>query len=212
MIVLEPSRMLHYIIMFQILAVVSVVLFLLAAPPYILDTLKGETKPERATWFVFSVLGIIAFVSQAELGATWSLVFSGIDTLGSLIVFTLSVKYGVGGWSKLDRFALLIAAVGVGTAILVHEPFIALLGNIIADISGTVLTVYKTFRAPDTETTVSWVLTGTSALAGVLSVGSLKFSLLLYPVYLVLANYAIPVTQIVGRLYWRRQAQPRKAI
>lgn len=197
----------------QILAAISVVFFLAAAPPYIIDTLKGKTKPERATWFVFSVLGLIAFVSQAELGATWSLVFSGVDTLGSLIVLILSIKYGVGGWSKLDRYALAIAAGGVGVAVLAHEPIIALLGNIAADISGTVLTVHKTFRAPDTETTISWALTGTSALAGVLSVGSLKFSLILYPAYLALANYAIPVTQVIGRAWWRAHGgQPGEAI
>ena len=194
--------------MYQIFAAVSVACFLIAAPPYIIDTLRGKTKPERATWFVFSVLGIIAFVSQAKLGATWSLVFSGIDTFGSLIVFGLSIKFGIGGWTKLDRAALIVAGIGVVIAVVVHAPVIALLGNILADISGTLLTVYKTFRVPDTETTISWLLTGTSALMGVLSVGSFNLALLLYPAYLVAANYAIPVTQLIARRYWRTHSRP----
>ncbi len=196
--------------MFQIFAAVSVVFFLLAVPPYIIDTLKGKTKPERATWFVFSVLGIIAFISQAKLGATWSLVFSGVDTLGSLIILGLSIKSGVGGWTRLDRIALVIAATGVVIAVFAHQPIIALLGNIMADISGTILTMYKTFHAPDTETTISWLLTGTSAFMGVLSVGSWNIALLLYPMYIMLANYAIPATQLVGRLHWRTNPQPQK--
>ncbi len=199
--------------MYQALAATSVIFFLFAAPPYIIDTLKGKTKPERATWFVFSVLGIIAFISQAKLGATWSLVFSGIDTLGSLIVLGLSIKFGVGGWTKLDRIALTIAAVGVVAALVAREPILALLGNILADISGTVLTVYKTFRAPTTETTISWLLTGTSACLGVLSVGSFNFTLILYPAYIALANYAIPATQLLARTYWHTHGGvPKEAI
>lgn len=199
--------------MYQVLAAISVVFFLLAAPPYVIDTLQGKTRPERATWFVFAVLGIIAFVSQVELGATWSLVFSGIDTLGSMVVLGLSLKYGVGGWTRLDRVALTIAAGGVAIALFAHQPVIALLGNILADISGTVLTVYKTFRAPNSETTISWALTGTSALMGALSVGSLNIGLLLYPVYIMFANYAVPATQILGRIYWRSHGgQPVKIL
>jgi hypothetical protein len=197
---------------YQVLAGLSIVLFIFAAPPYIRDTLKGKTKPERATWFVFSVLGIIAFISQAKLGATWSLVFAGLDTLASLIVFVLSVRYGVGGWTFLDRVALAIAAVGVLTALLVREPVIALLGDILADISGTALTVYKTFRAPDTETTISWLITGTAALTGVLAVGSFNVALLLYPVYLMAANYAVPVAQYAGRLHWRTRSGVPKEV
>lgn len=129
--------------------------------------------------------------------------FSGLDTLASLIIFALSVKFGVGGWTFLDKIALAIAAVGVGVALIAREPVVALLGNILADISGTTLTVYKAFRAPGTETTISWLITGTAALTGVLSVGSLNAALLLYPAYLMFANYAVPIAQYAGRLYWR---------
>jgi hypothetical protein len=199
--------------MLQTLAVLSVVFFLLASPPYIIDTLKGKTKPERATWFVFSVLGIIAFISQAKLGATWSLVFSGMDTVGSLIVFSLSINYGVGGWTVLDRIALSVAACGVAVALWAHQPLIALVGDLLADISGTVLTIYKTFRAPDSETTISWLLVGTGAFTGVLAVGSFNIALLLYPVYIMFANYSVPVAQAVGRAYWHKHGgQPQAAM
>lgn len=189
--------------MSQFLAVLTVVLFLAAAPPYILDTVRGKTKPERATWFIWSVLGIIAFVSQVKLGAAWSLLFSGLDTLGSMITFTLSLRFGVGGWTKLDRLALAIATVGVIISVAERQPVIALLGVMLADLSGTALTIRKTFLAPDTETTISWLLVGTGGLCGVLLVGKLDVSLLLYPAYLMAANYSVPVVQVIARFYWR---------
>lgn len=187
----------------EILAGLSVMLFLLAGPPYIIDTLKGRTKPERATWFIWSVLGIIAFISQVSLGASWSLVFTGLDTFGSLLVLGLSLRYGVGGWAVLDRIALVIAGVGAVTSLIVQQPIVALLGVILADISGTVLTIRKTLRHPNSETTISWLLVGTGALCGVLSVRHLDFGLLIYPLYLLVANYSIPLAQVIGRAYQR---------
>ncbi len=184
--------------MLQLFALISAVLVLIGIPPYIRDMLRGVTKPERATWFILSVLGVIAFGSQVALGGTWSLVFSGLDALATLMVFALSIRYGVGGWTTLDKIALLIAAAGVLIACIAREPIIALAGVILADISGTFLTVIKTYIEPSSETTITWLLTGTAALFGILAVGKTDPGLLLYPLYLMMANYVIPITQWLG--------------
>src|SRR5579883_1297764 len=152
--------------MLALFAALSVVFALGAIPPYIMSTVRGQTRPERATWAIFSVINAVAFVSQMLLGARWSLVFAGMDMLGSLTVFGLSIWRGVGGWTPLDRLAFAMAVVGVAISLAVKAPFIALLGVMLADISGTVPTVVKTFREPQSEFGVSWLLTGTSALFG----------------------------------------------
>lgn len=185
--------------MLQLLVALTVATFLLAAPPYIIDTLRGKTKPERATWFIWSVLGIIAFVSQAQLGATWSLVFAGFDALGSIITFTLSVWFGVGGWTRLDRIALLVATIGVVVSLAEQQPVIALLGVVLADASGTILTIRKTFHAPDSETTISWLLVAAGALCSILSIGKFDPALMLFPGYLVIANLSVVLAQLLGR-------------
>lgn len=182
----------------EMFAVISAVLILLAAPPYIIDTLKGNTKPERVTWFIFSVLGLIAFVSQLLLGASWTLVFSGLDTLASVLVFGLSLKYGVGGHTKLDITALIIATIGVLIAILAKEPIISLLGVILADVSGMALTIKKAYLDPKSETIITWLLAGTASVFGILSAGEMTVGILLYPVYLMVANYSIPLAQFIG--------------
>ncbi|HVU59280.1 MAG TPA: hypothetical protein VHC98_00345 [Candidatus Saccharimonadales bacterium] len=187
----------------QALAIAQVAIFCLAGPPYILDTIHGKTQPERATWFIWTVLGAIAFVSQVLLGASWSLVFTGLDTLGSLLVFLLSIRFGVGGWTRLDKAALVVAAVGVCVSLLARQPIIAIVGVIVADVSGALLTVRKTFLHPGSETTVSWLLIGVGSLCGVLSVQRLDAALLLYPVYLCIVNWSVPLAQIAGRAYQR---------
>jgi hypothetical protein len=185
--------------MVQLLVALTVITFLLAAPPYVINTVKGKTKPERATWFIWSILGLIAFVAQAKLGATWSLVFAGVDALGSIITFGLSIRFGVGGWTQLDRIALVIAALGVIISLVEQQPIIALLGVILADASGTILTIRKTFLAPDSETTISWLLVAVGAVCSILSIGRFDLVLMLFPAYLALANLSVVVSQLIGR-------------
>jgi len=191
-------------------AVISAVLILVAGPPYALDTLKGITKPERMTWFIFSLLGVVAFISQTGLGASWSLLFSGLDTAGSCLMLLLSLKYGVGGYAKRDIVALSVALVGVFAALLFKQPLMSLAGVILADASGTALTIRKAYVDPGSETTITWLCVGTSAVFGSLAVGTWSLALLLYPLYLVLANYAVPLAQLLGRP--KQQTQTSKAL
>jgi hypothetical protein len=190
----------------EILTLFSVVFILAAGPPYFLDILRKKTKPQRATWLIFTVLGLIAFISQLQLGATWSLVFLGLDTLGSLSVLILAIPYGVGGFNLLDRYAMGVATAGVLVAILAGKPIIALLGVMAADLAGAVPTIRKAYLAPESETTLSWLLVGTAAALGAFTVGKMDLSLLLFPIYLTLIQYAIPLAQLFGRMKAKNSA------
>lgn len=191
--------------MAEFLAVLSGVVMLIGGPPYLIDILKGKTKPQRTTWFIWSVQGLIAFGSQVSLGARWSLVFSGLNAAGNLAVFLLSLKFGVGGWKRIDIAALVIACVGLAVSIIARAPLIALLGVILADFAGVVPTLRKTFLMPQSETSITWLALGTSSLLATFSVGSWKFSLLLYPAYMAFADYAVLVAQGFGVLASRAE-------
>jgi hypothetical protein len=181
-------------------AILSGIIVLIGAPFYAVDIFKGKTKPERTTWFIWSVLGVIAFLSQHALHARWSLVYSGLDALGSLIVFGLSLKYGVGGWTVLDRIALIVATIGVAVALVAHYPLVAILGIILADCAGAALTIRKTYHNPDSETSITWFGVGTSALFGALSVGRFRPALLLYPLYLAIVSYGVLIAKQLGHM------------
>lgn len=197
--------------MAEIFAILSGLILAAGAPPYLIDILKGKTKPERATWFIWSVLGTIAFFSQLSLHGGWSLVFIGLDGLGSIIVFLLSLKYGVGGWTRLDKAGLIIAAGGVIISLLAHDAAIALWGVVLADVSGVVLTIQKTFLDPSSETGITWFFLGSSALLGALAVGRWQFTLLLYPAYLAVANYGVLIAKYSGLTLRRANRDVRQS-
>ncbi len=185
--------------MHTIFLVLSIVLVLAAMPPYIIDILKGKTKPERMTWLIWSGLGITAFVSQAALGATWSLFFSGLDLLGSVIILGLSIKYGVGGLSFNDKLAFVLAVIGILASLIAKQPVIAILGVVLADVSAAVLTWIKVWRDPGSETTISWLLFATGGVCSLFLIRPWSWALAVYPLYLAVANYIVPMLQLLRK-------------
>ena len=92
--------------MLKTLGLLSGFLSIIMYIPYLRDIFHHTTKPERASWLIWSVLGGIAFFSQFAKGATNSLWLTGAQTLGVFVVFILSLRYGVGGLVKRDIYAL----------------------------------------------------------------------------------------------------------
>jgi hypothetical protein len=190
--------------MLPVFGYISAVLSLLMVVPYIRDIFVAGTKPERASWFIWTVLGFIAFFSQSAKGATDSLWLTGGQTLAVLIVFLLSIKYGVGGLTKRDTRALIAAGIGLVLWYITKEAAWALLIVIAVDSAGTILTVLKSYEDPESETLITWIISGTSGIFGALAVGALHPILLAYPAYIIIANYTIVAAMLLGRRKLRK--------
>src|SRR5262249_33474456 len=141
----------------------------------------------------WTVLGSIAFFTQLSSGATWSLFLPGADTIATSLIFILSLHNGVGGISKRDYYALALAGIGLIFWYFTKEPLTALLITIGVDAIGSVLTLIKTFADPHSETFSSWLLASLGGLFAALAVGQLTFVLLVYPIYIFIANGAVDV-------------------
>jgi hypothetical protein len=191
--------------MLQILGLLSAMLIPLCYAPYIKDIFALKTKPERASWFIWATHGSIAFFSQLAKGATDSLWLSGLETLFSAIVFLLSLKYGVGGFTKRDITALSIAGIGLILWSITKEPAIALFLVIIVDAAGAYVTIVKSYEDPESETLITWILAGTAGLLSALSVGSMNLILLSYPIYIVIANYLTAGAILLGKNHLKNQ-------
>lgn len=175
----------------EIFGYLSGIAILLSFFPYIRDIFKDKTKPERASWLIWAILGSISFFSQFAKGASWSLIMTGAQTLGDLLVFLLAIKYGLGGFKRRDIIGLSGAALGLILWYLTREAAVALLIIIFVDGTGAVLTAIKAYEKPETETVSSWVLTFLGGLFACFAVGSLNLILLAFPFYICLASGTI---------------------
>lgn len=167
--------------------------------PYIRDILRKTTKPERASWFIWTVLGSIAFFSQLAKGATNSLWLTGVETVGVTLIFLLSLPYGVGGLKKRDIIALIVAVFGLVLWLFTKDATYALFLTILVDGAGAILTVIKAYETPGSETLSTWLLAGIAGILSTLSVGSFNLILLSYPLYIIVINFAVIIAMELGK-------------
>jgi len=185
--------------MLQLYGITSAALSIFCLLPYIVDILKHKTRPERASWLIWSVLGFIAFFSQMAEGATNSLWLTAAQTFIVTVVFILSIKFGSGGLIKRDILSLIVAGLGIVLWVFTKEAAAALYIVIAVDFTGSILTIVKSYEDPRSETLITWILSGTAGFFGALSVGEWSFVLLSYPVYLWLINYVVAGAILLGR-------------
>ena len=167
--------------------------------PYIQGILKGKVKPQRASWLIWSVLTAIAFFTQISIGASHSLWLPGVQTIGVIIVFLLSLKVGIGGFTKRDILTLIAAAAILVIWHFTNDPVLATYLTILIDGLGGLLTVLKSYEDPDSETAITWALSGTAGLCALVSVGSLNPELAAYPIYVCAINFAVVAAIMLGK-------------
>jgi hypothetical protein len=174
-------------------------LALLDPIPYVRDILRGRTRPYRATWLIWSGLGVLTFCSQLADGGTWSIAAVGVQAASTLFVFVLSIRRGQGGARRTDAALLLLAAGGTVAWLSSSEPVLATVFVIAADALGVALMLPKTWQDPWSETRSSYVLASASGVLSTIAVGALDAALLLYPAYFACANGVTAVVITVGR-------------
>jgi hypothetical protein len=167
--------------------------------PYIRDVIKKTTYPERASWLIWDVLTAIAFFSQLAKGASASLWLPGFEVGGLSIVLILSIKSGKGGLSRKDILALIGAGIGLVLWYVTKEPAVALYIIICIDMIGTILTLEKAYRNPESETMSTWFLVAIAGILSIIAVGKVNIVLLSYPFYIFAANAAIVVAIALGQ-------------
>lgn len=184
--------------MFEFIGLSAGVLASISYIPYVLDVIKQKAKPERATWLIYTALAAIALLSQVSKGATDSLWLTVFDSIGAIIIFLLSIKYGMGGFTKRDIRALIAAGIGLILWYVTRDAIYALLITMVIDAIGTALTVIKTYEQPSTETYTVWLLVSIASILAMISVGSFDITLLAYPFYIFLANFSVVMAKFLA--------------
>ncbi len=161
------------------------VISLSAYAPYILSILRKETKPNRASWIIWAIVSTIIALSYREAGASYAFLAPVGYVIGSTIVFILSIRHGVGGWTPFDRRCLIGAAISLVLWWVFNSPMSALLINLFINLLGTLPTMRKAWYQPETESKVAWSLFSLGSIINLFAVESWTFSMAVYPVSMI---------------------------
>lgn len=141
-------------------AYLGVIISFLGGLIYLKAVIKGEVKPNKVSWLIWSIAPFIAFFAQARQGV-------GVESLGSLIsgvdpllIFAASFLNRKAEW-KVTRFDLtcgLLSFLGLALWQITQVGNIAIIFCILADFLAGVPTLVKCYKEPETENGVGFLL------------------------------------------------------
>lgn len=180
---------------------------LLGFLPYVRDVLARRTVPSRSTWLIWTIVGSMLCASYWQSGASETLWISVSYVAGPLCVFLLSLRFGEGGWSRLDRFCLASSGLSAVLWTITRQPLLALWLNIAVDSLGALPTIKKTYREPASESRAAWSCFFAGAVLNLVAARSWSLGAIAYPLYLFAVS-AVMTALILGRAGGRSQRAP----
>lgn len=168
--------------------IISTVIALISPIIYAKAIFKGEAKPHRTTRFVLltiTALSTLTLFAQHDTVAIW---LAGVSTVQAIFIFILSLKYGMGGYAKSDIVCLIVAVVGILLWQITDNPALGLYFAILADFTGMVPTLLKTYKLPHTEIYLFFLLDVFAGFFSLMAVKQWTTAEVSFPLYIMLIN------------------------
>ncbi|HZE87161.1 MAG TPA: hypothetical protein VE090_03035 [Methylomirabilota bacterium] len=173
--------------------IVGVLLNAIGGAKYLFDTLKGKTKPNKVTWFLWALAPLIAFAAEFKQGIGLISLMTFSVGFVPLIIFLASFVNRQAAW-KITRLDI---ACGILSLLGLLLWFVTKLGNtaiffaIISDAIAAIPTLIKSYKAPETESKQAYLLSGLNGLITTLTIKQWTFAYYGFPVYMIVSNWII---------------------
>lgn len=160
---------------------------------YIKETLKGNIKPNKISWLLWSIPPFIATFAALSAGMGWvalPIFMSGFTPLVGFIVSFVNKK---ADWQlkAFDYFCGFFSVLAIILWVITKEPITAIIFSLVADIFATIPTVKKTWQYPETEKSYTYIGGLFSAITAFTVIKVWNFPSLAFPIYLVLMDSTI---------------------
>ena len=187
--------------------IISSLLAFISPLVYARAIFSGNAKPHRTTRLVLLIISLLATLSLFVQKDTVAIYLAGISTLQSILIFILSIQYGMGGWSKVDVFCLMVAIFGIILWQTTKNPSLALYASILADFIGMIPALIKTYNFPKTEVWTFYALDVCAALFSLFAIKSFTVFTVqqfAYPLYITCINFLMVVLIVRDRKIFKR--------
>jgi len=157
---------------------------------YIRDTLKGETKPNRVSFFLWGAVPLITFFAQHGAGAGRQIFYTLFFVTVNFIILIASLTNTKAYWriSNFDIACGLISLAALTGLFLHNELLLALFLSIVADLFASIPTIVKAYRYPETETTLAYGAEMIGSLIVLLTIHNWIFANYSFAIYILCMN------------------------
>jgi len=185
----------------QYIVLVGVVISLWGTFSYIKETIRGNTKPNRVTWLLWSVSPMIAVAAAISNGVTWAVLPVFMSGFGPFLVFVASF-FNKNSYWRLRLFDYLCGFLSIMALIawgLTKDPNIAIILAITSDGLAATPTLVKFWRYPETETVEAYVAGFLNASTSFFAIKAWNFSSYAFPTYLIFLNACFVLCFLRGK-------------
>ena len=168
---------------------------------YFVDTIKGKTKPNKVTWFLWALAPLIAFFAELKQGIGVTALLTFIVGFNPLMIFIASFVNKKSQWkiSRLDIVCGFLSLVGLLLWYLTKSGNIAILFSILSDALAGVPTMIKAWHFPETENYLAFLCGAISAGITLLTIKQWNIAYYGFPLYIFISTI-IMVLLIKGKL------------
>lgn len=136
-----------------VLGVVAVFITIVSYFPYILDIIKGKTKPHIYSWFLFGFITLIAFALQVRGGAGFGSTATFVAAMLIVTVFFLSLK----NWNNqtatlMDKLFFGLTILALILWLVAKQPIVSAILITLTNLLAYGPTIRKSWSQPHTET------------------------------------------------------------
>jgi hypothetical protein len=175
----------------EIIGIVAGIIAFLNVVPYVISIFQKKTKPSRSAYAIWLVIDTVTVASYIASGATdtiWTFLGFGLTTF---IIFGLSLKYGMGGFNKLDIICMVIALFAIIIWLTTKDASLALYASLSAKLIGYIPIVKKSYLYPCTENNLAWNMAAFASLLNIVAITSSRPEILIAPVSLAIVDLLI---------------------
>lgn len=141
----------------QILVISAVLLAIIGNVPYLYNVLTKKIKPHPYTWFIWSIVSMVALFAQIQKGGGLAIIPTAAAEIFTIIIFILSIKYGFKDIDKKDNIFLAIALLGLIPWAITKDPTISVIVVVCIDLVAFIPTLTKTYRHPESESSILFI-------------------------------------------------------
>ena len=151
----------------ETLVILSALLMFWGGYSYLIDTIKGLTKPNKVSWFLWALAPFIslgaAFSADADAWSSIRVLVGGIVP-GIIFVASFLNKNSFWRLGKFDWFCGFLSLVALIFWQFVDSPLIAVLLATCSNTFATIPTFVKAWKYPETESNLIYITSFISAI------------------------------------------------
>ena len=168
--------------------VISSILAVISALPYMRDVYKRKSKPREVSWFIWGLLAAITGLASFADKQYSSAILSLWVVAGTWGVVVLGLRYGDRSFKKIDLVSLTASVTGLILWWAFNSPAIAILASLSIDLVASIPTYIHSWEKPHEETRMAYLLGAFASVFTLLAAKEASVTAIAVPIYFILAD------------------------